>query len=182
MKNNKKYTLIIFIVVLFMVLFITGVPESLIYKVSAAEKYNDIHEEYEDMYQNINMKNAYEGKQSHLNKKVNEINLDKEILQENIINTLWNIAKNNDILLESIVFGEIVPAFKEGENNSKCMNVKVNFSCDYNNMLSFIDAVKNFRTDISFFSISILTVSDNLVNVTAELIFYALPFEVEVGV
>lgn len=44
------------------------------------------------MYQNLNMKSSYEKKQINLTKKINRLNIDTKIFQDQIINVLSDIS------------------------------------------------------------------------------------------
>ena len=181
-----KYKLLIFIAVIgFITLFITGIPGSVFLKLTSSEEYNNIHTEYENMYQNLNMKSMYEENLIDLTEKINELNIDNEILQDQIISVLSNVSKKNNIELENIKFSEIIAVFSDAskteeavqsqENSAKSMKVTVDFDSDFDNMISFIDDIKNSDTEISLVDISILLLDSQKVHVMLNLMFYALP-------
>ena len=173
MNNNFKYKPLIFIAVIAIIAFFaSGIPFGLFSKLSAANEYNNIYREYENMNQNINMKSIYEENQNNLLKKINDLNIDTEILQDEIINELNYIAKKNNIELGSIKFSEAMPVLTD--NTALCMKVTVDFDSELNNMLKFVDDVKNSETAISVTDISILT-SESKVHVSLNVMYYSLP-------
>lgn len=185
---NFKQRLSIFIAAIGVIsLFAVGIPGSLFLKLSAAEEYNNIHSEYENMYQNLNMKNKYEENYVYLSGKINELNIDTEILQDKIINVLSNTSKKNNIELGNIKFSEIMQVSEynfnssvatedfQHDNSAVCMKVNVDFDSDFNNMLSFVDDIKNSRTEISVVDINISMSDSQKTHTVLNLIFYALP-------
>lgn len=62
------------------------------------------------------------------------------------------------------------------ENTGLCMKVTVDFDSDFNDMLNFVDDIKKSKTIISIPDISILTI-ENMVHVSLNLMFYALPMK-----
>ena len=188
--NFNRKLLIFIVVIVFILLFAAGVPGSVFSKLTAAEEYNSIHSEYENMYQNLNMKSSYEKNQINLTKKINRLNIDTEIFQDQIINVLSNISTKNSIALSNIKFSEIMPVFKDTSEGSEesvelqqdsvavCMKVTVDFDSDFHDMLSFIDDIKKAETEISVIDISILLIDSDKVHVMLSLMFYALPLYV----
>jgi hypothetical protein len=173
MNNIFKYKSLVFIAVIALIVFIaSGIPFSLFSKLFAEKEYNNIYMEYENMNQNINMKGIYEESQNNLLKKINDLNIDTEILQDEIIIELSHISGKNNIELSSIKFSEAIPVLTD--NTALCMKVTVEFNSELNNMLKFIDDVKNSETIISVADISVLT-SENKAHVSLNLLYYALP-------
>lgn len=186
MTINSKYKLLIVIAVIGLItLFITGIPSNVFLKLTSSEEYNNIHTEYENMYQNLNMKSMYEENLIDLTKKINELNIDNEILQDQIISVLSNVSKKNNIELGNIKFSEGIPVFPDTykteeavqsqENSAISMKVTVDFDSDFDDMISFIDDIKNSDTEISLVDISILLLDSQKVHVMLNLMFYALP-------
>lgn len=193
MTINFNHKLLIFMAVIVIIsLFVTGIPNKFLIRLTVGEEYNNIHSEYENMYQNLNMKSVYEKTKIELLTKLNELNIDSEILQDNIINVLSNISEKNDIELGNMKFSETMPVYtdnskgqEESENlttmasqqgsTAVCMKVTLDFDCDFNDMLLFIDDIKNNETEISVIDISILMIDVNKVHVMLNLMFYALP-------
>lgn len=188
MTINFNNRLLIFVAAIGLIsLIATGIPGSIFLKLTAAEEYNNIHSEYESMYQNLSMRNIYEENKIHLLNKIAELNIDTEILQDNIINTLSNISKKNNIELSNIKFSETMSVFTDNsnwseesveiqqENTAVCMKVTIDFEGNFNDMLSFIDEIKSSQTEISVTDISILTVDSQKVHVILNLMFYSLP-------
>ena len=186
MTINSKYKLLIVIAVIGLItLFITGIPNNVFLKLTSSEEYNNIHTEYENMYQNLNMKSMYEENLIDLTKKINELNIDNEILQDQIISVLSNVSKKNNIELGNIKFSEGIPVFPDTykteeavqsqENSAISMKVTVDFDSDFDDMISFIDDIKNSDTEISLVDISILLLDSQKVHVMLNLMFYALP-------
>lgn len=188
MTTNLDYKLLIFITVIGLItLFITDLPISIFSKLSAVEEYNNIHSEYENMYQNLNMESTFEKNQNILMKKINELNIETEILQDEIIKVLSHISKKNNIELDNIKFSEIMTVFSddfkseeleshEGQDYAAiCMKVSVDFNCDFNDMLSFVDDIKDIEMEIAVLDISILLIDNGNVHVISNFMFYALP-------
>lgn len=142
-------------------------------KFSVGGEYKNIYSQYENMNQDINMKSIYEEKQNILIKKVNELNIDTEILQDEIINELGNISRKNNIELNSVKFSEVMPIISD--NTGLYMKVTVDFDSDFNDMLNFVDDVKNSEMITSVTDISVLMIENNKVHILLNLMFYALP-------
>lgn len=171
---NRKLLAILFLV-LIILLFITGIPRRLFKKLTASEEYDTIHLKYENMYQNLSMKNIYKERQINLNKKISKLNVETEIMQDKIIIELSNVSKRNKIELGNIKFSEIMPVFDEEENKAVCIKATVDFDGYFDDMISFIDDIKNSKTEISVTNISILMLETDKVHVMLNLTFYALP-------
>lgn len=186
---NIKRRLSIFIAAVgFILLFAATVTDNLLLKLTAAEEYNNIYMEYENMYQNLNMKSKYEENQIYLLSKINELNVDTAILQDKIIDVLSNMSKKNNIKFGNIKFSEIMPVsaynskYSEDEwgeslpdNFAICMKVYVDFESDFIDMLTFVDDIKNCRTEISVIDINILMYDSQKMHTVLNLMFYALP-------
>ena len=81
MTINFNNRLLIFIAAIGLIsLIVTGIPGSILLKLTAADEYNNIHSEYESMYQNLSMRNMYEENKIHLLNKITELYIDIEIL------------------------------------------------------------------------------------------------------
>ena len=186
--NYTRRILIFIAVVGLIALFAVGIPNNLLLKLTAAEEYNNIHSEYENMYQNLNMKSIYEENQIYLLNKINELNIDTEILQDKIINGLSKLSRKNNIQLGNIKFSEPMPISEDNskyskeewfeslqENSAICMKVNVDFDSDFDDMLIFIDDIKNSSTEISVIDINILMSDNQKTHTVLNLMFYALP-------
>ena len=186
--NYTRRILIFIAVVGLIALFAVGIPNNLLLKLTAAEEYNNIHSEYENMYQNLNMKSIYEENQIYLLNKINELNIDTEILQDKIINGLSKLSRKNNIQLGNIKFSEPMPISEDNskyskeewfeslqENSAICMKVNVDFDSDFDDMLIFIDNIKNSSTEISVIDINILMSDNQKTHTVLNLMFYALP-------
>jgi Tfp pilus assembly protein PilO len=173
-KNNIKLKALIFVITIVLIVYFAKAPYGMFANLSIRDEYKDVYSQYENMSKDINMKSIYEEKQSILIKKVNELNIDTEILQDGIINELNNISRKNSIELNSVKFSEVMPILSD--NSGLCMKVTVDFDSDFNDMLNFVDDVKKSKTIISIPDISILTIK-NTVHVSLNLMFYALPMK-----
>ena len=179
---NFKQRLSIFIVVMGLIsLFATGIAGNLFLKLTAADEYNKIHSEYENMYQNLNMKNVYKENQVYLLNRINELNIDTEILQDRIISILSNMSKKNNIELGNIKFSEIMPVSDENskywQDSPVCMKVNVDFDSDFYDMLTFVDDIKISEMEISVIDINILISDSQKMHTVLNLMFYALPLK-----
>ena len=186
-----KYKLLIVIAVIVIITvlgFATGFFKMLVSKLSVTKEYNNIYSEYENMYQNLNVKTTYEEKHSNLMKKINEIDIDTEILQDQIISVLSYISEKNNIEIGNTKFSEIMPisnsistqeenlaSEKTQDSTAVCMNVTIEFNSNFNDMLLFVDDIKKCELQISVIDISIFLVDGEKVNVMTNLMFYALP-------
>lgn len=185
MTISFKYKLLILIVIIIVIIsLIAGIPRRIFSKLFIAEEYDNIHLEYENMYQNLSMKNFYEDNQINLIKKINELNIDNDILQDQIINILSNISVKNNIELGNIKFSETMSVFPDTpsteesdslQNSAVYMKVTADFDSDFDDMISFIDDIKISDTEISLIDISILLLDSDKVHVMLNLMFYALP-------
>lgn len=188
MQINFKYKLLIVIAVIVLItLFATGIFKSVVLKLSVAKEYNNICSEYEKMYQNLNVKAIYEENHSNLMIKINEIDIDTEILQDQIISVLSYISEKNNIEIGNIKFSEIMPisnsistqeenlVSKTQDSTAVCMNVTIEFNSNFNDMLLFVDDIKNCELQISVIDISIFLIDGEKVHVMTNLMFYALP-------
>ena len=173
-KNNIKLKTLIFVIIIVLIVFFVKAPCGMVPNLSVGDEYKDVYSQFENMSNDINMKSIYEEKQNILIKKVNGLNIDTEILQDEIINELNNISRKNNIELNSVKFSEVMPILSD--NSGLCMKVTVDFDSDFNDMLNFVDDVKKSKTIISIPDISILTIK-NTVHVSLNLMFYALPMK-----
>ncbi len=189
MKNKFKFKPVILIVLIVFIItafFATGAPYRAFAKLSVKDEYKDVYSEYENMSRILDMKDVYEDDKSCLFEKINELNIDAEILQDEIINELDRISSKNNIELSCVKFSEVMPVFAhnstlseesallQNENTAVCMKVTVDFDSDFNDMLLFVDDIKNCETLISVTDIKVLT-SEGKVHVSVNLMFYALP-------
>lgn len=191
MTTNFNYKILIYISLIgIILLFITGIPESIFSKLSVSEEYNKTYSLYETMHQNLDMKSSFEETKEDLLMKIKELNIDTDILQDKIINILSSISMKNNIVLNNIKFSDVMPVFSDDFNSEEtleakdslvnsaiCMKVTVDFDSDFSDMLSFVDDVKNCETEVSVLDISILLLDNDKVRVMMNLMFYALPME-----
>lgn len=154
------------------VFMITLDPFNLSPRLSVGHAYGNIYYEYENMNMDIKMKDKHEEYKNNLLRKVNELNIDTEILHDEIINALNEISKKNNIELSTIKFSEIKTCLSD--EAGICMKVTVEFDSELNNMLTFTDDVKNSELMISIEDVSALTIEKG-VHASVNLIVYALP-------
>jgi len=175
-KNNVKFKPIVLIFIVAIIgFFVSGIPFRIFAKLSVGDEYKNIYAEYENMNQDINLKSLYEENQDYLIKKVNELNIDREILQEEIISELIGISRKNNIELSSIKFSEAMPILSDDTGIS--MKVTVDFDSEFNKVLKFVDDVKNSCMLVSVEDISVLTIESG-VHAAVNILFYALPMNI----
>lgn len=173
LKNIIKFKPLIFLILIATIgLFASGIFSKISAAFSAGDEYRNIYYEYENMNQDIKMKSMYEENQGCLLKKANELNINTEILHDEIINELSIISRENDIELSIIKFSEVMPCLTD--NRGTCMKVTVEFDSGFDDMLEFVDDVKDSESMISITDISVLTLESG-VHVRVNLMFYGLP-------
>ena len=176
MKNSIKLRPLVFIIIITIIAFFTsGIPFVVYAKLSVGDEYRNMYSEYENMNQDINMRSLYEENQNYLIKKVNELNIDREILQERIINELISISRKHNIELSSIKFSEAMPILFD--NTGACMKATVDLDSDLNKVLKFVDDVKDSGSMVSVSEISVLTIESG-VHATVNILYYALPLNI----
>lgn len=181
---NCKKLVFIFLIGLILII-LSKAPDIVLSRLSLAEEYNKIYFLYDSMHENFKMKSSFEVTKDNLMLKINELNIDTDIMQDKIINTLCNISQKNNIELSNIKFSDVMPvSFDSDEtletqdvenNNAICMKVTVEFNGYFNDMLSFVEDIKNSETEISVLDISILLIDSYKVHAVINLMFYALP-------
>ena len=171
-KSLKNKPLIYVIVIAILVLLISLNPFNLPSNLSVGHAYGNIYHEYEKMNTDIKMKDMYEENKNNLLNKVNKLNINTEILHDEIITVLNTISRKNNIELNTIKFSELMPCLSD--KAGICMKVTAEFDSELNEMLSFVEDVKNSRLMISVEDISALTI-ENGIHASVNLIVYALP-------
>lgn len=181
---NCKKLVFIFLIGLILII-LSKAPDIVLSRLSLSEEYNKIYFLYDSMHENFKMKSSFEVTKDNLMLKINELNIDTDIMQDKIINTLCNISQKNNIELSNIKFSDVMPvSFDSDEtletqdvenNNAICMKVTVEFNGYFNDMLSFVEDIKNSETEISVLDISILLIDSYKVHAVINLMFYALP-------
>ncbi len=173
LKNIIKFKPLIFLILIAAVgLFASGIFSKISAALSVGDEYRNIYHEYENMNQDIRMKSMYEENQDCLIRKANELNIDTEILHDEIINELSIVSKKNNIELSIIKFSEAMPCLTD--NRGICMKVTVEFDSGFDDMLEFVDDVKDSKKMVSLTDISVLTLESG-VQARVNLMFYALP-------
>jgi hypothetical protein len=146
--------------------------------------YKEIESSYETMTENFMMKQYYEGRKKDLLIQFESINYNYNLLQEEILNIINNHCLSNNIIIENVAFiinDEEVYNQDEQDDNSplRAMRVSIEFKCSYDNLLLFIDDLKNDAAEIAVLNMRIINWDNGTVNVVTDLNFYSLCYEVD---
>ena len=157
---------------------------------SKINEYEQISASYEGMSNNLKKLKSYEKTQGELLNDISQLNILKNIYQEEIIDILNNILEACGINLGKITFSEIYTVNINETNNTEneikypaeeiteaqAMTVSLEFSSTYESLVDFIDEIQNSETDISITNIKIISHEEGEdVQCQVTLNFYALP-------
>lgn len=135
------------------------------------------------MTENFIMKQHYESKKKDLLIQLESINYNYNLLQEEILNIINNHCLSNNIIIENVAFiindDEVIDQDEFDDNNHlRVMSVAIEFKCNYDNLLLFIDDLKNDTVEIAVLNMRIVNWNNGIVNVVANLNFYSLNYKV----
>lgn len=150
------------------------------------EEYNIAKERYEKMSYNIIMKETILSRNKELANEISNINIDTDILQEEIMSFLYSSSKKNNVEIEKIILseqasvinddsGEVSVSVKKTETAVEFIKISMNFKCSFDNMLKFIDDIRNDNKYIEITHFYLLSWSDEAVNCAVDLCFYTIP-------
>lgn len=193
-KMKIKKSIIITIVIIGIIavaylIYTIFMSDSSIFK-SKINEYEQISNDYESMSHNLKKLKTYEKTRQELINEINQLNILKNIYQEEIIDILNNILEACEINLGKISFSEVRTANINEINNeeienqdiveeiieAQAMTVTLEFSSTYDSLVLFIDEMQNSGTDISITNIKIINNEEGEnVQCVITLNFYALP-------
>lgn len=205
MKISSREKFFIIVLSISIIAFIGNkfVPIILINKGSVRENYNKTKEIYDNMSQNIKMKNLYEERKNKFLVEINSLSILSDIKQEDILKTLYQSLSSCGIEIVSISFSnvfatsidnssnELVSESKmdntEYENNQLpmvSMFINIEFKSSYDKILALIDKLQENNYDIAITNIHIIkSRSDSSNNhCVMDLNFYAIPLNFSKGV
>jgi len=143
------------------------------------KEYKEINLTYEAMSSNLKMKNYYEDRKIQLLDQIKLKNFNNVMLQEQIIDLINNHCIKNNISINNIFFSD-KNAVDCAEEDIEQLDIKpfeiqrvtVEFKCSYENLLLFIDTIKNSNVDIAITNIRVINWGDDIIYVTSDLNFY----------
>ena len=178
--------LIVFIAVVFIGMFLMY-KEIYIKFNPLIEEYNMAKETYESMSLNTLMKDEILNRNKELINDFNNINIDKFLLQEDIMVFIYTLSKVNNVTIEEFVFSEQSYVANSGDEEGFASidksnldtliinNVNIKFKCSFNDMLKFIDDIKNDNKYVAISSFNLLSWNENVVYCQVDLCFYTIP-------
>lgn len=155
-------------------------PSKIYYNVNSfIDECKEVHFDYVKMSNNFGMKHYYEERKNELLKQIESKKINNNLLQEHVMTLINNHCKNNCISINNIVFSDEVDAYNEEDieydNNTaiRVMKVSIEFKCSYENLIMFIDDLKNDRIDIAVTNMRIIKWDENTISAATDLNFYS---------
>lgn len=183
MSIVKKYKILI-VVLAVCILFVLAIGVNLFSNVNSVfNEYRDTKNAYNSMTLNFQNNNYFEKRRNELLNDLDSLDLNILMHQDEILSLInYHIVKNN-IELNNISFGDInsnsaeIEQFyevdsKTDKTNADVIYVTVEFKSSLEDMLSFMDDIRNESSFITIPSISVLNLDENLVKVSVCLDFY----------
>jgi hypothetical protein len=171
------------------VLIICGTSEDIYLKINRPIKdYKDVKAEFEAMSENFHMKNYYGKREKKMTDKVNNLDIKEELNSEQVLSLISNYCENNGIKINRVSFEGMDEVIVDGTENAEStynfhdnilkdgelLPVTVEFNCSYENMLQFIDDIKNNTGNVALTKMCLLCFDDGTVNVVINMNFYSL--------
>jgi hypothetical protein len=180
----KRYKILI-VVLAVCILFVLAIGGNLFSNVnSVLNEYRDTKNTYNFMTLNFQNNNYFEKRRNELLNDLDSLDLNFLMHQDQILSLInYYIVKNN-IELDNISFGDInlnsaeiepfndIDISKTDETDADVIYVSVEFRSSLEDMLSFMDDIRNESSYIAIPSISVLNLDENLVKVSVCLDFY----------
>lgn len=191
-NKGNKLLYVILIILIILVLIFYFMPDEWLLKLDPVKgKYRTVSKNYNNMKQNFMTKNSLEERKQNLLNEIKRLNIETEIFHENIISDVYEQCINNNIEISKIVFSEVTPVSLNNnaeilteENNDKMeamtLRVTLEFKCEYENMLKFIDDIKNDNINIAVSHMRLLSWNSNEVYGVIDLNFYAIPLKIDI--
>jgi hypothetical protein len=161
-------------------MFINDIPSKIYFNINSfIGEYMEIKLSHEEMSNNFIMKQYYEERKNDLLKQIETHKDYNNLLQEQIITIINNHCIKNGISISNIVFSEEQDGYEQedmenDENNDiRVMKVSIEFKCSYENLIKFIDDLKNDRVDIAITNMRIIKWDDSTISAATDLNFYS---------
>lgn len=183
-KGYSNLVWFIFLSVVLIILLINEIPNQLYLNMAGfIHEFKEIESSYETMSENFSMIQYYEGRKKDLLIKFESMNYNYNLFQEEIITLINEHCLGNNIIMGNIAFindDERVYNHNEHDENSplKVMKVTIEFKCSYDNLLFFIDDLKNDTVEIAVVNMRVINWNNGVVNVVTDLNFYSIDNEV----
>lgn len=145
------------------------------------EEYSSTIDIYENMSNNIKMKDAILSKNKELKNEISNLNFDADVLQEDIMSLLYIHSKKNNLEINKIIFSEASSVIDENndvsiiDTNITFIQANVNFKCSFANMLKFIEDIKGGNKYVSITNLYLLSWNEEVLDGTIDLCFYSIP-------
>lgn len=161
-------------------MLINDMPSKIYYNVNSfIDECKEVHFDYVKMSNNFGMKHYYDERKNELFKQIESKKNYNNLLQEQIMNLINNHCINNCISISNIVFSDEVDAYvqedMEDDSNTaiKVMKVSIEFKSSYENLIMFIDDLKNDRVDIAVTNMRIIKWDEDTFLSSTDLNFYS---------
>lgn len=183
-KNYSNFLNFVVITSVLIILFVSDIPSKIHFNINNFfSEYKEIKLSYEKMTNNFIMKNNYEVRKGELLKQIELQNDNNNLFQEQVITLINANCLNNGIHISNIVFSDEQDAYSqeyiEHENASiSIMRVSIEFKCSYENLIMFIDDLKNDRVNIAITNMRIINCNESTVSAAMDLNLYTLSMEV----
>lgn len=196
LNRREKLLIIVFSASIVMYFGIKLVPSFLSKSITVKEKYDEMYATYDDMFQNIKMKDIYEERRKKLQTEISDMNIPSDIRQEKIIEVLYKNLSSCGIKIVNINFSDVIPVdmstspeaiLESGYNDEKVydgenegasilsMLVDIEFSSNYESVLNLIDKLQECDGNMAITNIHIIKQDYNNVYVNMDVRFYAVP-------
>lgn len=179
-NREKIYLMVLLVVVLVFFGYKFGYTKYSDYKVNLQAEYDSVEAAYEDVQFAIKAKSVYEDQMGRNGEIVKEksIGYVYEIKQENLIVKLDDLFTSNDINVSAISFSDITDLFNdEGEivnyDSVKKIDLTFNFSCNYDDLLNFIDEMQLESNKICITNLVIVSGEGGVISGTMNTEFFA---------
>ena len=185
--KNKRFLLHVFIILI--------IPTS--FYLPLNYKLNPLHEEldyimdkYAVMSEIFETENNIIAKKTEHLAKINELNFNNELSQEKIITILRDCTGKNNIQISNIKFSEGSNSYsgaaaeitETGSTEDRCefLSVSVEFKLEFEDLLSFVDDMREYGKDISITGIRVVSWEEDMLYSVVDMKFYAVTSRVEI--
>lgn len=146
-------------------------------------EYSETSIKYESMSRNFKMKREYEHRKEELLIDINNFNLETNIFQELVLIVVYGYCSLNNMEISNINFTEVIPVSLTESVNEEILNEipgvymcsTIEFKSTYDNMMCFIDDIKNDDMNIAIIDMRTIAWEGDVVYGIVNLKFYALP-------
>jgi hypothetical protein len=180
-KRHWDFRRLLFALLILVLLLVAKIP-SRVYLIinNSVERFKETEYCYVTMIENFTMKTYYEERKNELVKQVNSLNYNYNLLQEEIISTINLHCLRNNIAIDNFAFmdnDDVGENLGEDDSPLRVNRVSMEFKCSFDDLLRFIDDIKNDVVKVSVVRMRIINWKEDLVNVNIELNFYSLNHE-----